>query len=93
MEVGDPGTASGTLNYTCTVPIIGDQPVVANVKSNIPLTWPASTLTPAFQIVVDARAKGDTYTGLQIVGAAPGGSSSVRARPRTRPTVASRRPA
>ncbi len=74
LNVGDPGTASGSLAYTCTVPIIGDQPVTADVKTNIPLTWPVSTLTPAFQIAVDARAKGDTYLGLQIVGAAPGGT-------------------
>jgi outer membrane biosynthesis protein TonB len=67
-------TAAGTLNYQCTMPIIGDQPVVANVTSNIPLEWPAATQTPAFNLNIAAQAKGDTYLGLQIVGAAPSGS-------------------
>ncbi len=68
LEIGDPGTAAGLLKYQCVVPIIGEQPVEANVKSNIPLTWPEKTTTPQFNIAVDARAKGDTFLGLQLVG-------------------------
>jgi hypothetical protein len=66
--------ASTTLNYQCTMPIIGDQPVMATVRTNIPSSWPKNTLTPRFDIAVDARAKGDTWLGLTVVGAAPGGT-------------------
>ncbi len=62
---------STVLNYQCTIPLIDVQPVVvANVKTTIPTEWVTNTLTPKWQITVQAFSKGDTYSGLQTVGAA-----------------------
>jgi hypothetical protein len=74
---------SSTLNYSCEIPIVGAQPITAAVTTNIPLTFPVRTLTPAFNIDVQARAGGDTYLGLLTVGAAPGfisGKATTKAR-------------
>jgi hypothetical protein len=66
--------ASAALNYQCTLPIVGDQPVFANLRSNIPSYWTGSVLSPSFQVQLEARLKGDTFLGMQVVGASPGGS-------------------
>lgn len=66
--------ASSTLDYACTLPIVGDLPVTAEVRTNIPQSWTATVLSPSFQVQVDARLKGDAFLGMQVVGASPGGS-------------------
>lgn len=66
--------ASGTVNYQCTLPIVGDVPVVGSITSTIPQTWPAGTMTPAFGVNISTRFQGDAYLGMQIIDAAPSGS-------------------
>lgn len=66
--------ASAALNYQCTVPIIGEQPVYANLRTNIPSYWLGGVLSPSYQVQLDARLKGDTFLGMQVIGATPGGS-------------------
>lgn len=72
MAVGSQAQAvpvSTTLNYTCTYPLIGDEPLSADISSDMPEEIPAGDPTGSFDIDVLATALGDTRSGLDLVGA------------------------
>lgn len=58
-----------TVDYTCTYPLIGDQPLTADISSDMPAEIAAGVPTGSFDIDVLATAKGDTRSGLDLVGA------------------------
>ncbi|MBZ2187493.1 choice-of-anchor D domain-containing protein [Alcanivorax sp. JB21] len=57
------------LMYSCEYPLIGVQPLSADISSHMPLTIPVNEPTGAFDLNIVATAMGNTWTGLNIVSA------------------------
>jgi hypothetical protein len=57
------------LDYTCTYPLIGTQPLSIVINSDMPESMPVGQSTGAFDLDVVATAKGNTWGGLNIVSA------------------------
>lgn len=57
------------LNYHCTYPLIGVQPMSVIVNSDMPDSLAVGQSTGAFDLDAIATAKGNTWTGLNIVSA------------------------
>lgn len=57
------------LNYHCTYPLIGVQPMSVIVNSDMPDSLPVGQSTGAFNLEAIATAKGNTWMGLNIVSA------------------------
>lgn len=67
------GTASAapsslTLQYTCPLPLIGNQPVVAEITADVPAEITVGTPSPEFAVTADATVNDDSRTGLKLVG-------------------------
>ena len=58
-----------TLEYSCDYPLIGDQPLTAQISSEMPEEQAVGTETGEFDLDVLAIARGDTWVGLDLVGA------------------------
>ncbi len=69
LEIGDPSPAP-TLQMQCTEPIIGDQPVVPTVTTNLPARWPAGTPLRGIELAPTLVLEGDSFLGFQLIGAA-----------------------
>ena len=70
-----------TLTYSCDYPLVGFQPLTAEITADIPAEYPAGQLTPAFGIAVKATAGGNTSLAISLIQAAsiesaPNGTSS-----------------
>ncbi len=61
--------ASLSLNYTCSYPLIGAQPLKVDIDAGIPATIPVNEPSGAFDITATATTGGNTWTGLNLVGA------------------------
>ncbi|MGK5531745.1 DUF6801 domain-containing protein [Streptomyces sp. URMC 129] len=59
-----------TLNYTCPFPLIGEQPLKVDVKTDIPSSIGVGEETPPFVIEAVTTANAKTHQGLQTVAAA-----------------------
>ncbi len=59
-----------TLDYNCTYPLIGTQPLTIHVTSDMPETINVGESTGAYAIDAVATLRGMTWTGLNIVSAA-----------------------
>jgi len=59
-----------TLNYNCTFPLIGAQPLTVEIHSDMPTEIAAGTATGAFQINAVATVSDTARVGLRTVGAA-----------------------
>ena len=57
-----------TAEYSCTYPLIGDQPLTARINSEMPEEQIVGEETGQFDIDVLATARGDTWTGMDLVG-------------------------
>ena len=58
-----------TLEYSCNYPLIGDQPLTAEINSEMPEEQEVGEETGEFDLDVLAIARGDTWVGLDLVGA------------------------
>lgn len=58
-----------SLDYQCTYPLIGTQPLSIVINSDMPASIPVGQSTGAFDLDVVATAKGQTWNGLNIVSA------------------------
>lgn len=58
-----------TLQYTCPLPLVGNQPIIAKISSDIPNEITAGETTPAFQILADTTVNDNSRLGLTLVGA------------------------
>ncbi|MQY04783.1 fibronectin type III domain-containing protein [Actinomadura macrotermitis] len=59
-----------TLKYTCGFPLLGDETVVAKIKSDVPTTIPVNTATPKIVVDVVSTQTAKTYSALNIAGVA-----------------------
>lgn len=59
--------ADATLNYQCTYPLIGTQPLKVAISASIPQNWAVGQKTDAFAIKAVATPGGDTANGLGLV--------------------------
>ncbi len=57
-----------SVHYSCTYPLIGDQPLRADISSEMPEEQVVGEETGEFPIDVLATAMGDTWTGMDLVG-------------------------
>lgn len=62
--------ASLTLNYNCTFPLIGSQPIAVEIHTDIPSEVATGQATPAFNINAVASVSETARLGLRTVGAA-----------------------
>ncbi|MDQ8045701.1 MAG: DUF6801 domain-containing protein [Solirubrobacteraceae bacterium] len=58
-----------TLNYACTYPLIGAQPLSIAINATIPSSVPAGSGSGVFDIKATATASGNTPSGINILGA------------------------
>ena len=58
-----------TLNYTCPFPLIGNQPIIVKISSDIPKTIKVGQATPAFDILAVNTIPEAATQGLNLVGA------------------------
>lgn len=66
-----------TATYSCIYPLIGAQPLSANIMSDMPEEIGVGDPTGAFDLNVLATAMGDTWVGLNLVGAVSVGGDAV----------------
>lgn len=57
-----------TLEYTCPFPLIGDQPILAEITADIPTEVPVGTPLGPFQIEALTTVNEDSRLGLKLVG-------------------------
>ncbi|WP_019632998.1 fibronectin type III domain-containing protein [Actinomadura atramentaria] len=65
----DPVTLNG-LTYTCKYPLIGEQKVTVDIKSDIPKSVPVGQKIPKIMIDAISTVDENTWSGLSMVGAA-----------------------
>jgi len=58
-----------TLQYTCTFPLIGAQPLQVVINTDIPTSVPVGVPTPEFDIQAVSTVNEKTTQGLSLVGA------------------------
>ncbi|EKF74995.1 hypothetical protein A11A3_06061 [Alcanivorax hongdengensis A-11-3] len=58
-----------TMYFQCTYPLIGQQPLTANIHTDMPESIQVGDATGAFTLEITATAEGNTYQGLSLVGA------------------------
>ncbi|MQY04784.1 DUF6801 domain-containing protein [Actinomadura macrotermitis] len=59
-----------TLKYTCGFPLLGEETVVAKIKSDVPKTIAVNTATPKIVVDVVSTQTAKTYSALNIAGVA-----------------------
>ncbi|MCG8394458.1 MAG: choice-of-anchor D domain-containing protein [Pseudomonadales bacterium] len=59
-----------TMYFQCTYPLIGQQPLSANIQTDMPESIGVGEATGAFTLNITATAEGNTWQGLSLVGAA-----------------------
>ncbi|MDX1410306.1 MAG: choice-of-anchor D domain-containing protein, partial [Saprospiraceae bacterium] len=57
------------MYFQCTYPLIGQQPLTANIQTDMPDSIGVGEATGAFTLNVTATAEGNTWQGLSLVGA------------------------
>jgi len=56
------------LQFTCPFPLIGDQPISAEISADIPTSATVGTALPAFAVTAMTLVNEDSRTGLKLVG-------------------------
>lgn len=69
MSPAAQATTTTTLQYTCSFPLIGDQPMTASVVWNGTPTHRVDQATPLIPMTVSATISPETVTALNLVGA------------------------
>lgn len=59
---------STNLQFTCPFPLIGDQPISAEISADIPTSATVGTPLPAFTVTAMTLVNEDSRTGLKLVG-------------------------
>ena len=57
------------MYFQCTYPLIGQQPLTANIQTDMPESIGVGEATGAFTLNITATAEGNTWQGLSLVGA------------------------
>lgn len=57
-----------TLDFSCPFPLIGDQPIRAEISADIPATATVGNPTPEFEVTALTVVNEDSRTGLKLVG-------------------------
>ncbi|MBB4688718.1 DUF6801 domain-containing protein [Amycolatopsis jiangsuensis] len=58
-----------SLNYHCTLPLVGSQPLKVVINTDLPASVPTGEPTGAFDIQAVATINADTVAGLSLIGA------------------------
>lgn len=59
---------STNLQFTCPFPLIGDQPISAEISADIPTNATVGTSLPGFNVTAMTLVNDDSRTGLKLVG-------------------------
>ncbi|MGO1501908.1 MAG: choice-of-anchor D domain-containing protein [Marinobacter sp.] len=77
---------STNLQFTCPFPLIGDQPISAEISADIPTSATVGTPLPGFNVTAMTVVNDDSRTGLKLVGSTTVEGSAINTNQITTPS-------